>query len=70
MHHLSLEQKGWFVNFFRHLAKLGLSSSHETSLTQGLKCDPQPMPDLLPPMESDRSVGLRPVFNLTPRGEL
>ena len=51
---LNNEQKSWFITFYRQLAQLGLSGSSENSLKRGLKNEPQPMPDLLPPMEADR----------------
>ena len=51
---LNNEQKSWFITFDRQLAQLGISGSGENSLKRGLKNEPQPMPDLLPPMEADR----------------
>lgn len=55
---LNNEQKSWFITFYRLLAELGLSRSRETSMKKGLKTEPQPMPDLLPSMEVDRSDSL------------
>jgi serine/threonine-protein phosphatase 4 regulatory subunit 4 len=54
MSSLSGDQKSWFLNFYRHLAQLGLSQSRDNSLKKRLKNEPQPMPDLLPPMEADK----------------
>jgi len=58
MANLKSDQKSWFINFFRHLAQLGLPTSRDNSLKLGLKNDPQPMPDLLPPMEANRQAKL------------
>ena len=57
MQHLSLEQKGWFISYFNHLAKIGLTPNPESpkSKTELTKSDTQPMPDLLPVVEVERS---------------
>jgi hypothetical protein len=57
MQHLSLEQKGWFISYFNHLAKIGLTPNPESpmSKTELTKSETQPMPDLLPVVEVERS---------------
>lgn len=52
---LDESQKDWFITFYKHLARLGLSPSRDNSFKKGKKSDSQPMPDLLPPIAIDKS---------------
>lgn len=50
---LTTEKKSWFIHYFRHLSQLGLPPNRDTSFKKAKSNDP--MPDLLPTMEMDKS---------------
>ena len=53
--YLSLEQKDWFTDYYNHLARIGLPPSPVSTPTKTGKSESQPMPDLLPQLEMERS---------------